>query len=198
MAGELGRSMETPLCKLAFKYGADKCPKIGHMYTPFYYEFLKDRRLKIKKVLEIGVGNWRQYHYIPNYYVGASLRMWRDFFPNAWIYGADIASDSIFEDERLSTYYCDETKEEDIKKLIEKTGTDIDLVIDDANHHMGPQIFLFQTLMPLLNKKVTYIIEDCGRTRQISRMFPQYNSFRPAFPPNTRPIHDGVIIFTKK
>jgi len=40
---------ETPLCKLAFEYKTDKCPKIKHVYTPFYYELLKDRKNTIKK-----------------------------------------------------------------------------------------------------------------------------------------------------
>jgi len=190
---------QTPLCKLALKYGADKCPQIGHCYTPFYYEFFKKRRQSIKKVLEIGVGNRRQKKYIPGYIIGASLRMWRDFFPNAWVYGGDIVRDSVFEDDRLSTYYCDEMNNDDILKLVEKTGTDIDIVVDDASHHMGHQIFLFETLMPLLDKSVTYIIEDCGRTRQISKMFPKYTSYHPALLPNARPrAHDGILIFTNK
>ena len=94
----------TELCEIAFKYGADKCPQIGHMYTPFYYEFLKDKRQSFKKVVEFGVGNKRYYRAIPNYFIGASLRMWRDFFPNSQVYGADIAKESIFKDERLETF----------------------------------------------------------------------------------------------
>ena len=113
---------ETPLCKLAFKYGADKCPQISHMYTPFYYEYLKDKRQTIKKVLEVGVGNNRQAAVIPNYFIGASLRMWRDFFPNAWVYGGDKAPECIFEDDRLSTYYCDETKKGDICLWLQPMG----------------------------------------------------------------------------
>lgn len=187
----------TELCNLAIKYGADKCPQIGHCYTPFYYEFFKNRRQSIKKVLEIGVGNRRQKKYIPGYIIGASLRMWRDFFPNAQVFGADIAPESFFEDERIKILYCDERNKDDILKLVEKTGTDIDIVVDDASHHMGNQVFLFETLMPMLDKDITYIIEDCGRTRQIRKMFPRYNSFVPTLLPNDRPrAHDGILIFT--
>ena len=65
---------ETPLCKLALKYRSDKCPKRGkHTYTPYYYDLLKNKKRSTKKVLEIGIGK------------GASLKMWRDFFPNAKI-----------------------------------------------------------------------------------------------------------------
>jgi len=185
----------TELCELAMKYGADKCPNIWHMYTPFYYEYLKDKKHSIKKVLEVGVGNNRQIKYIPGAYIGASIRMWRDFFPNAMIYGADKAKESIFEDERIKTFYCDETVKEDIENLVKQTGTDIDLVIDDACHHVANQIFLLETLMPLLDKKVIYIIEDCRRTRTIRKMFPQYETFIPNLLPNEeRLAHDGIII----
>ncbi|MFA5036112.1 MAG: hypothetical protein WC479_02955 [Candidatus Izemoplasmatales bacterium] len=190
--------IETELCKLALKYGADKCPQIGHMYTPFYYEYLKDRKYTIKKVLEVGIGNKRQIKYIPGAFIGASIRMWRDFFPNAMVYGADVAKESFFKDERIETYYCDENKEEDIKKLVSNIGTDIDLVIDDACHHIASQLFLFKTLMPLLDKGVTYVIEDCRRTRQVRKTFPEYESFIPQLLPNGDPnAHDGLVILKK-
>src|SRR3972149_10197895 len=121
---------KTELCILAEKYGADKCPAICHMYTPFYYEYLLPYKNTFKKILEVGVGNNRQVAAIPGCFIGASLRMWRDFFPNAMVCGGDNKPECIIEDERLKTFYCDETVEEDIKKLVEQTGTDIDLVVD--------------------------------------------------------------------
>ena len=47
----------TKLCKLAYKYGTDKCPQIHHSYTPFYYELLNPKRNEIKKFVELGIGN---------------------------------------------------------------------------------------------------------------------------------------------
>ena len=190
---------QTELCKFALKYGADKCPQIGHVYTPFYYEFLKDKRQSIKKVLEVGIGNRRQVRYIPGGYIGASIRMWRDFFPNAWVYGADVAPESFFVDERISTYYCDETKEEDIKRLVMQIGSDIDLVIDDACHHIANQVFLCRVLMPLLDKGVIYIIEDCGRTKRVCKTFPEYDCYIPQLPPNGDVnAHDGIVVLKYK
>jgi len=189
----------TELCEIAYKYGADKCPQLNHMYTPFYYEFFSPMRQTVKKVFEYGVGNSRIKTAIPHYQIGASLRMWRDFFPNAQVYGADIAKGSIFVDERLETFRCDETKPEEVRALIEKVGSDIDIFIDDASHHMHEQIVLFETVMPLLQKSAIYVIEDCGRTRQFSRMFPTYNAYVPNLLPNLRPrAHDGLVIYTNK
>jgi len=161
----------TPLCKLAYKYGADKCPQVAHPYTQFYYELFKDRRKSIKKVLEIGVGTKSYMHYHPKHYVtGASLRMWRDFFPNAQIYGADILPEAMFEDERIETFLCDQTKKEDLEKLIEKTGSDIDIFIDDALHSKTTQANLCVMVMPMLQKNVIYIIEDVMQPGLMSRI----------------------------
>lgn len=189
----------TELCEIAFKYGADKCPQIGHMYTPFYYEFLKDKRYTFKKVFEYGVGNSRIKRVIPHYQMGASVRMWRDFFPNAQVYGADIANGSVFKDERLETFYCDERKPDQIKELIERIGSDIDLVIDDASHHATDQIFLCRTLMPLLKKDVIYIIEDCRHTRALRAELPEYDFYIPELLKNGDPkMHDRLYIVKNK
>ncbi len=179
----------TELCKIAYKYGTDKCPQIKHSYTPFYYKLLKDRRESIKKVLELGVGYYRgmgqnETTYDPGlkrqYHRGASLYMWRDFFPNAQIYGADIRPETLFSDERIKTYLCDERKKEDLMRLIENTGSDIDVVIDDASHHVDDQIFLATTILPLLKKDVVYIIEDVGHSKKIgTAMTGRYDYFVP-------------------
>jgi len=190
---------KTELCELAKKYGADKCPQIGHQYTPFYYELFKDKRNDIKKVFEFGVGNMRQYKHIPNYKVGASLHMWRDFFPNAQVYGADNKPDSVFKTDRLETFLCDERYEEQVIKLIKKVGADIDIFIDDASHHVHDQRFLCETVMPLLKKDVIYIIEDTRRYRMLAKQLPQYDCVGAELLPNTRIKHnDGLLIVTHK
>ena len=161
----------TELCKIAYKYGTDKCPQLKHHYTPLYYEMFKDKRDSIKKVLEMGIGFYKTMKDVAViydrglkrfYHRGASLKMWRDFFPNAQIYGADVAPEALIGDERISTFLCDETKKEDIEDLIRQTGSDIDIFIDDGSHKWEHQVFLAQTILPLLKKDVIYIIEDVG------------------------------------
>jgi len=136
------------LSKLAIKYGADKWGK--HHYTPVYFDLFKDRRNEVKKVLEIGVAE------------GASLFMWRDFFVNAYILGAEIEDKRLFSDAigRINCYKCDQSSKEDLENLIKQTGSDIDLVVDDGSHKPGDQLFTCLTLMPLLDKYVVYVIED--------------------------------------
>lgn len=178
-----GEVKPTALCGLAYKYGTDKCPKLWHSYTPFYFELLKDKRREIKKVLELGIGIDQVMPLVVNkigsYKKGASLYMWRDFFPNAQIYGADIRSEALFEDTRIKTLCCDERKETDLKKLIEFTGPDIDLFVDDGSHHVSDQTFTAKTLLPLLYKNVLYIIEDVTHSKKLIRSLKDYNCWTP-------------------
>ena len=137
------------LTKLAIKYGTDKW--IHHNYTPAYYEMFKDKRESVKKVLEIGVLE------------GQSLMMWRDFFPNAHIYGIDVNEECIriFEDDdRVTVFKYDQTSPKDLIELIDKVGSDIDIVIDDGSHTPAHQIYACLTLMTLIDKGVIYVVED--------------------------------------
>ena len=150
---------ETPLCRLALKYRSDKCPARGvHTYTPYYYNLLNDKKASIKKVLEIGVGK------------GASLKMWRDFFPNAQIYEADYRSDFLIKGDRIESILCDQRRSEHLKRLIEYIGSDIDIVIDDGSHRPRDQQYTCLKLMPQLSHIVIYIIEDVADPRIAGRL----------------------------
>ena len=148
----------TPLCRLAFKYGSDKCPQLGHHFTEFYYELFKDKKQTVKKVVEIGVEH------------GASLYMWRDFFPKAKIYGADINKNYLFKTDRIETILCDQTKAADLKKLIKRVGKDVDLFIDNTSSAPNDQVFTCLTVMPLLSKKAMYVIEDVGHKEIVAKL----------------------------
>jgi hypothetical protein len=149
----------TPLCKLAYKYGSDKCTEIGHSYTPFYYELLKGK--DFKKVLELGIGSKEVMpSAVKHYQTGASLRMWRDFFPNAQVYGVDRSQSCMFKDDRITTFLLDTKNKHDMERLIYKIGKDIDLVIDDGSHRTGAQLKVARKLLSLLDKKVIYVVED--------------------------------------
>ena len=154
----------TELCDIALKYGTDKCPEIKHHFTLFYYDMFKDSRTSIKKVLEVGIGKMA-----PLFMRGASLYMWRDWFTQAQIYGADIDPTLIFDDDRISTFLCDQTKEEDLKRVIAQTGSDIDLFIDDGSHLPEHQIFTCLTVMPLLDNPI-YVIEDVGHREIVEKL----------------------------
>jgi hypothetical protein len=183
------------LSELALKYLTDKCPQIKHPFTPFYFELLKDKQKSIKKVLEIGVGYPEMSNTRPHR-LGASLFMWRDFFPNAQIYGADIYPGAIFTDNRIETFLRDQTNKEDLEKLIGKIGSDIDLVVDDGSHKTKDQIFTCLTSMPLLKNDVIYIIEDVTEPEAIAAALDMYNCQIPNLRRRFR--DDNVIVVTHK
>lgn len=154
-------AMDT-LSKLGLKYGTDKIGK--HNYLPLYYAMFNNKKNKIKKVLEIGVGE------------GLGLRMFRDFFPNAMIYGAEIEDNRIFIEDRIKTIKCDQTEVKDLRRLLKIIGTDIDIVIDDGSHIPDDQVFTCVNMMPFLNKKTIYIIEDVSDPNILDQLNFYYES----------------------
>ena len=188
----------TELCEIAYKYGTDKCPAVKHSYTPFYYQLLKDKRQSVKKVLELGIGRLgtMRGRYNQHYRIGASLYMWRDFFSSALVYGADIKPEVMFKDERIETFLCDAGKKEDLIKLIKKTGTDIDLFIDDGSHLKEHQILTCLTCMPLFKNDVIYIIEDVKYPEEVVIGLREYNCEILEF--SKKYNDDNLIIVRKK
>jgi hypothetical protein len=182
----------TPLCKLAYKYKTDKCPRLGHTYTPFYHEIFKEKRKKVKKVLEIGIGYPKIMKHVPGYITGASLYMWRDYFPKAQIFGADINPETMLKAERIKTFLCDSMNKKDLQKLIGQTGSDIDIFIDDGPHSPHNQAFLCQTVLPLLSKKTIYIIEDVKFPRKLKSLLPEYQLIILDFNLNREDGHQSV------
>ena len=144
------------LTKLAIKYGTDKWGK--HSYTPMYHDLFKPVRPIIKKVLEIGAGE------------GLGLRMFRDYFPNAMIYGGEIEKERCFKEDRIEVYECDQSKKKDLEKLLEKTGTDLDIVIDDGSHEPFDQMSTCINIISMLTSDFIYVIEDVADDDLIKRL----------------------------
>ena len=92
---------------------------------------------------------------------GASLYAFKEYLPNANIYGADIDKNILFNEERINTCYVDQL---DIKTFnnIKNTFGNIkyDLIIDDGLHSIGAN--LNTLLFALNNIKINgwIVIED--------------------------------------
>lgn len=147
--------MDSYLESLFTKYGTDK----GIWgYTPYYEEAMEKRRFDVKRVLEIGICGYRD---IPNNVVGASLFVWRDYFPNAEIYGIDIDSRFIFNDQpRIHTARCDAYDTLQLAVVMAHFGGRFDMIVDDAVHDPIPQIRLLNCLSYELNPGGRYFIEE--------------------------------------
>ncbi len=158
----------TPLCELAAKY---KCDKLAnHNYTPIYFEMFKDRRDTVRRVLEIGIGN--PGHEANGFPIGASLRMWEEFFSNSEIIGLDWCKVAMINKGRIRSFFCDQSKEKSLRDTI-ATITAIytpfnesvlfDVIIDDGSHNQFDQVLTVKTLMPYLAHDGFYIIEDVNK-----------------------------------
>ncbi|MFO1097867.1 MAG: hypothetical protein U1E81_06205 [Xanthobacteraceae bacterium] len=116
------------------KWGSDK--STAHNYHLIYGPILKER-YKIKGLLEIGIGSIDR-NIVSNMGLGgrpgASLRAFRDFLDQAKIYGADIDRAILFEEDRIETFYVDQTNEESFDDLRSRLPDELDIVIDDGLH----------------------------------------------------------------
>ena len=159
---------DTPsdLCELAEKYYVDKCPAFkGHTYTPEYHKLLSPIRNEIQLVCEIGIGNAPLMAPLTsiNYKPGGSLRMWRDYFPQAQIVGCDILESVLFKEERITTFQTDQSNVESLNRLIEsvrKLQPYADIILDDGSHIEEHMVTSFKTLWSLVKPNGFYIIED--------------------------------------
>ena len=164
--------METELCEIFYKYKSDKCLKINHSYSPEYYKYLSPYRETFTNILEVGIGNDKLMKPIcgNDYILGASLKSWEEFFPNAKIYGLDILRDVLFSENRVSCFYTDQSNENELNKTIDEirnvnndSNLLFDLIIDDGSHIVDHMLLTFKTLSKYLKVDGLYIIEDIQR-----------------------------------
>jgi hypothetical protein len=110
---------------------------------------------------------------------GASLRVWRDYFKNAQIYGADIDKNILFQEDRIKTYYVDQLNTPSIETMWKEIGIqNFDIIIDDGLHATDANINLFINSFDKLKKNGIYIIEDV-HTLELDNIMKKLNKFNP-------------------
>ncbi|VEP12705.1 conserved hypothetical protein [Hyella patelloides LEGE 07179] len=142
----------TNLTKLATSYKTDKWNK--HWYAQHYQKHFEPLRKKKLNILEIGIGGYAN----PNK-GGASLRMWRTYFPKSTIYGIDIHEKKAHEEKRIRTFQGSQTDVNFLKEVIKEIGQ-VDIIVDDGSHINEHVIKSFEILFPMLSKNGIYVIED--------------------------------------
>ncbi len=97
----------------------------------------------------------------PNGRPGASLRAWREYFPQAQIYGADIDRDILFAEDRIQTFWTDQRDPKAIRALWHQLdGVSFDVMIDDGLHEASANICFFMESFHKLKSGGIYVIED--------------------------------------
>jgi hypothetical protein len=140
-------TVRAALDELAVANGADKSSEL-HGFTAVYERLLEPRRDEAVTLLEIGV------------FEGASLRMWRDYFPIARIFGIDfLESAGQAAPPGTTTLIGNATDTEFLDTLVETTGP-LDVIIDDGGHRPEQQLASLFYLWPHLRPGGIYAIED--------------------------------------
>lgn len=153
----------TPLCDIMINQGSDKGGG-WHNYTLVYNELLKKIKTKAKNVFELGLGTTNLH--IPsnmdaNGTSGASLKGWKEYFTKANIFGADIDKDILFEEERIKTFYCDQTSPESILELWSNfEDIEFDFILEDGLHEYNANICFLENSLHKVKKGGFYVIED--------------------------------------
>ena len=153
------------LTELMNYYGSDKGGiNNHHNYSEYYSEIFYQKKNEIKNFLEIGLGTSNEK--LPSN-MGkdgkplASLRAWRDYFLNANIYGADIDRDILRNEDRIKTYYVDQTNPDTINDMFKEIGvSNFDIILEDGLHEFNANICFFENSIKYLALNGTYIIED--------------------------------------
>ena len=155
------------LDRLALQHGSDKFG--AHRYTPIYHDYFERMRDRELHLLEIGIGGYDD----PDA-GGASLRMWRDYFPRAQIYGLDLFNKTGVAGDRIHIVQGSQADPRAIVRLADATPTGrFDIVIDDGSHRGEHIIPAFLMLFPLVAPGGWYVVEDTE-----TAYWPEYGGIR--------------------
>ena len=148
-AADLSRRSLTELAQL---FKTDKWGR--HHYTVHYERHLKFLKRRSFALLEIGIGG-----YARERQGGASLRMWKAYFPHAQIVGLDIEDKSFVDEDRIATYQGSQADPAVLDAILARYP--VQVVIDDGSHRSEHIIATFHHVFPLLPDGAVYAIEDC-------------------------------------
>lgn len=131
----------------AAKYGTDKQIK-KHGYVKYYEKWLDHLKNENIKLLEIGVER------------GRSHLMWKDYLPNATIYGIDIDPGCLgIKQNRIHVEVGSSADEAFSNKFCYEHGP-FDVIIDDGCHCSNAQIKTFELFFQHVKNGGLYVVED--------------------------------------
>jgi hypothetical protein len=144
----------TELCKIMHKFKSDKA-SFHHNYGVYYNNLLSPLVNKNDvNIFELGIGGESGYH-------GSSLRGWLEYFKTASIYGADIRTDIMINEDKIKTFIVDQRNEQSIKQLWNNLREiNFDVIIDDGLHEWDANHTFLMNSYYKLKKGGIYIIED--------------------------------------
>jgi hypothetical protein len=127
----------------------------AHSYFDTYEKLFSSIRITARNILEVGI------------YWGGSIRLWRDYFPNAQIYGVDICNLDFIQKESIKndnhiTLFTNTNGYDDtfISENFINKNIKFDMILDDGPHNLQSMIDLIVKYVPLLSENGIIVIED--------------------------------------
>ncbi len=112
-------------------YGTDKIS--SHGYHRFYDKELQEyKNIKDIGILEIGVESFQ------------SIDMWKDYFPQAFVYGIDINKE--YKDGRIHIFRSDQSDVTNLEIIKNEIAHPIYFINDDGSHLPEHQLISFDFL----------------------------------------------------
>jgi hypothetical protein len=135
------------------KYGSCREESVCKIYEGIY----SSKRQSVKNVFELGVGSRNTSIKCHGGEPGGCLRAWRDYFPSASVYGADIDRESLISEERIKTMYCN--KLNGTHNLGAIANVEFDLVADSAGGSLDSSLRFMDAVIGKLSRNGVYAVE---------------------------------------
>ena len=177
----------TELCMLMRRHGSDKGLS-RHNYTAVYARLFAGLRSRPLRFFELGIGTNNPD--LPSTMgttgtPGASLRGWSRFFPAAQIFGADIDRSILFRDERITTFYCDQTDPKSVQDLWDQPElhAEVDVLIEDGLHTFEANHIFLDSSFHKVGHSGYYVVEDLasGDLPRWRKLLHRYRAKHPDF-----------------
>jgi hypothetical protein len=157
----------TKMCRVMTRHGSDKGVGV-HNYTAIYSVLFGELRKRPLRVFELGLGT--NDINLPSSMAGygqpgGSLRGWRELFPQARVYGADIDRGILFDADQIKTFYCDQLDRRAVRDLWAQPDLlgGADIIIDDGLHTFEGNTSFLEGSLESLRPGGVYVIEDIDR-----------------------------------
>lgn len=130
-----------------------------HSYLDTYDKLLNNKKFTAKNILEIGIGDFGEKN-------GGSIKLWRDYFTNANIYGLDILPidrvlDELLNDNRIILYTSIDAYNDDFFKTnFLNKNIKCDFILDDGPHSLESMKQFIKLYSQLMTDDGILIIED--------------------------------------
>jgi hypothetical protein len=126
---------------------------------PLYQKLLDSKKETAKNVLEVGIGNFGEKN-------GGSIKLWRDYFTDATIYGLDIipinrVMDELLYDSRVILYTSTDAYNHDFftTNFLNK-NIKCDFMLDDGPHTLESMKEFIKLYSQIMTDDGILIVED--------------------------------------